>query len=332
MDEMIVMLHDKAYFETKERNPEKDDTRLDEALDIVEDNLFLADEDKPGDAWFSRTSNRYFYLPAQCYVAMAHLRRDDAPNFLRATFTQYACEINPEAGYVFREGPGGGNDKIQETSAFVLRIRAMLVMEDEDSDSLWLARGTPRAWLEQGKRISVKNAPSSYGAVGYEIVSDVEKDRINATVELPSRKTPQAVLLKLRHPKAAPIKSVMVNGKPWSKFNPGKEMIELKGLTGQVAVPDKTFSQVRARLESVPGSPIVIALDPDRSAFCAPASAGTICRYELGSNTLHYPDPASRYQPDKPHGSSQSSIRPHSSGPNRSGSEAVKWVVALHDG
>jgi arginyl-tRNA synthetase len=32
---MIQMLHDKAYFESKERNPEKDDTRLDETAETL---------------------------------------------------------------------------------------------------------------------------------------------------------------------------------------------------------------------------------------------------------------------------------------------------------
>jgi hypothetical protein len=35
---------------------------------------------------------------------------------------------------------------------------------------------------------------------------------------------------------AAPIKSVTVNGKPWTEFNKDKETITLKGLTGTVAV------------------------------------------------------------------------------------------------
>ena len=35
LDEMIEMLHDKAYFETKERNPEKDDTRLNEVAETI---------------------------------------------------------------------------------------------------------------------------------------------------------------------------------------------------------------------------------------------------------------------------------------------------------
>jgi hypothetical protein len=44
------------------------------------------------------------------------------------------------------------------------------------------------------------------------------------------------VLLRLRHPKALPIKSVTVNGRPWREFQPEKETIELKGLAGKVVV------------------------------------------------------------------------------------------------
>jgi len=68
-----------------------------------------------------------------------------------------------------------------------------------------------------------------------------------ATDEKPSRppapdeggragKAPNGVLLRFRHPKSAPIRSVTVNGKPWTEFNKDKETIALKGLTGTVAV------------------------------------------------------------------------------------------------
>jgi hypothetical protein len=117
---------------------------------------------------------------------------------------------------------------------FLSNFRNMLVTEI--GDGLWVTRATPRAWLEQGKKISVKNAPTYYGTVAYEIVSDVDNGKISATVEMPSRKAPKEVTLRLRHPKAAPIKSVTVNGKPWSEFNTDKETITLKGLAGTVTV------------------------------------------------------------------------------------------------
>ena len=36
-------------------------------------------------------------------------------------------------------------------------------------------------WLQQGKRIAVKNAPTCFGALAYEIVSDVDNGKITAT-------------------------------------------------------------------------------------------------------------------------------------------------------
>jgi hypothetical protein len=95
---------------------------------------------------------------------------------------------------------------------------------------------TPRAWQDQGKKITIKNGPTYFGTVAYGIVSDVDNGKINATVEMPTRKTPKELILRLRHPKSAPMKSVAVNGKPWTEFNKEKEAITLKGLTGQVAV------------------------------------------------------------------------------------------------
>jgi hypothetical protein len=53
---------------------------------------------------------------------------------------------------------------------------------------------------------------------------------------MPSRKPPQEVVLRFRHPTSAPIKGVTVNGQPWTGFNKEKETITLKGLNGSVAV------------------------------------------------------------------------------------------------
>jgi hypothetical protein len=53
---------------------------------------------------------------------------------------------------------------------------------------------------------------------------------------MPARKAPKEVVLRFRHPKAAPIKNVAVNGKPWTEFNQDKETITLMGLNGTVAV------------------------------------------------------------------------------------------------
>jgi hypothetical protein len=209
------------------------DPRVQGHLDVLEDRLLLENTKvnartpgfDPEKHWFSHASWQY-----QCGLerhANIHLAADDVPNFLRSMLNQYAVDIMP-GEYTFREHTTGGPpDKIYEESCFLERFRQMLVMEE--GDSLWLARAIPRAWLEQGRKISVKNAPTHFGAVGYEIVSDVDHGRITAQVELPARTPPKALLLRFRHPQTKAIQRVTVNGKPWQDFDTRTEVIRLSG-------------------------------------------------------------------------------------------------------
>jgi hypothetical protein len=177
------------------------------------------------------------------FLTDAHLICDDVPAFLRSWVNNYAAFVSPTPNgeYFFAEGfprstmcGAGGYPNGNSAAYFMRNFRNLLVMEM--GDALWLAKATPRHWLEQGKKISVKNAPTYFGTVAYEIFSDVDNGKISATVDMPSRNPPKEVILRFRHPKAAPIKSVTVNGKPWTEFNKDKETITLKGLTGTVAV------------------------------------------------------------------------------------------------
>jgi hypothetical protein len=216
------------------------DRRVQGHLDVLEDRLLLENTKvnartagyDPEKHWFSHASWQY-----QCGLerhANIHLAADDAPNFIRSMLNQYAVDIMP-GEYTFREHTTGGPpDKIYEESCFLERLRHMLVMED--GDSLWLARATPRAWFEQGEKISVKNAPTHFGVVAYDLVSDIEGGTITATIDLPSRPSPKTVFLRLRHPRSAPIKRVEVNGISWPNYNADKEYIELIGLSGKVKV------------------------------------------------------------------------------------------------
>ena len=121
------------------------------------------------------------------------------------------------------------------TPIAVLRlVRDALVLEQ--GADLHLATGTDRSWLGQGKRIAVRAVPTHFGPLSYEIISDVDHQRISASMDLPSRNPPQSVLLKLRHPKASPIKSVTVNGIEWKAFDATGELVRLGNLTGKAQV------------------------------------------------------------------------------------------------
>lgn len=177
-------------------------------------------------------------LPKCSHNANIYLLQDDVPNFLRYWMNSYAVMISAD-GKFWEWGCLGGYTNCtwadNGTAGWIVEnFRNLLVLEE--ARSLWIARATPRAWLEQGKKIVVKNAPTYFGTLAYEIVSDVDNGKINATIEIPTRKSPENVLLRFRHPASAPIQSVMVNGQPWTKFNRDKEVIELTGLTGKVTV------------------------------------------------------------------------------------------------
>ena len=217
------------------------DPRAQGYLDVLEDRLLIEVKKSgritaidPDRDWYSFGGT--LYLPAQEPQVDIHLETDDIAVFLRGFYNCYAALVDPDAGYTFRECPflRAAPDKIFEEAGFLTRFRRMLVMED--GDSLWLARATPRVWLAQGKKIAIKNAPTHFGRVAYEIVSDVDDSMITATVNLHSPKTPKEVLLRLRHPKAAAIESVTVNGKAWRDFDPSREIVRLDGATGRVRV------------------------------------------------------------------------------------------------
>jgi hypothetical protein len=217
------------------------DRRVQGTLDVLEDRLLLENPKlamrtpnyDPEKDWFAHAA--WQYQPGLERHANIHLAADDPANFLRSWLNQYAVLILPWDGYVFREHTvTGPPDKIFEEAAFLERFRQMLVMED--GERLWLARATPRVWLEHGKKIVVTNAPTQFGTVAYQIRSAAGEGKITATVTMPSRGGQKAVLLRLRHPRAAPIKRITVNGRPWRQFDKQHETIRLDGVEGDVAV------------------------------------------------------------------------------------------------
>jgi hypothetical protein len=120
-------------------------------------------------------------------------------------------------------------------------VRHMLVTEERGaaggySGNLLLLAGVPRAWLEHGKEIRVRELPTHFGPVSLEVRSHTGKRRIEARVTPPARNPCQTVKLRFRHPEGRLMQSVRVNGKPWRDFDPAKEWIMLPGIIGPCRV------------------------------------------------------------------------------------------------
>jgi len=246
--------------------PPADDVRLDGHLDVCEDVLALSPT-------YLFSGNRFPYLTEKrrerglspdedwfwggespqlgySYLANVYLRRDEIPSFLRQWVNNYAVFVmpTPEYGFLehfmnhadpsqmeaFRKGEFRKYRNGHALSYFMEQFRSLLVWEEPEA--LWLAKATPRHWLAQGKKISVKNAPTDFGRVAFEIVSDADHGKITATVEMPSRRAPKTVWLRLRHPRSAFLKRVKINGRPWSDFDSAKEVIGFRSLWGTLKV------------------------------------------------------------------------------------------------
>jgi hypothetical protein len=115
-----------------------------------------------------------------------------------------------------------------------LMTRWLLVFEDPQSETLWLGKAVPRKWLEDGKTTAVAGAPTRWGRVGYSIESHIKQGTITAKIDLPSSFA-AVTNLRLRAPDNAKIKSVALNGKPWTQFNAQEETITIPaGMSGAV--------------------------------------------------------------------------------------------------
>ena len=107
--------------------------------------------------------------------------------------------------------------------AVPMLLRWLLVFEDPNGETLWLGKGIPRDWLANGQKVAVLHAPTRWGLIDYDIES--RGRRIHARVSLPESGI--AAVTKLRLRAAFPMKSVMVNGKAWTAFDPKEETITL---------------------------------------------------------------------------------------------------------
>jgi hypothetical protein len=210
-----------------------DDPLVTAMLNYLEDRFFLftplpsrVDLDALGTDWFNLGGFEKLQ-PYYVHYQEAYLRRDEIPNFLRGFYNTLAPIADPET-LTFQEEldfGGGQPHKTHEEAWFFHQIRHMLVMES--GNELHLAMGTPRRWLRDGQEIAIEKAPSHFGEVSYSIRSSVAAAAINGKVTLPLDKHPTKIVLRLRHPQALPIKSVSIQGKPWSNFDSKKEWIVL---------------------------------------------------------------------------------------------------------
>ena len=163
--------------------------------------------------------------------------RDDVKPFVRSYFNMLASLLNPEVLTFWEHfNHTGAWDKTHETGYFLHQTRLMFVMERDEE--LWLAPLIPCRWLKEGNEVKVQQAPTRFGSVGFHIVSHVADGFVEAAVDPPTRRPPEAIILRLRHPEGRRLRAVTVDARRHPDFDPADHSIRL--LPG-----DRTF-HVRA--------------------------------------------------------------------------------------
>jgi hypothetical protein len=160
--------------------------------------------------------------------ATALLRRDEVKPVIRAFYSMMACAFSHSVFEPVEHRWAWGQyfGPPSTDGAWFDLYRHMLIHERDD-DTLLLLQATPRKWLEHGQQIRVERAPTYYGPLTLTVDSRAKHGEIVATVEMPSRTRPASLLVRLRHPQGRPLRSVAVNGKEWTDFDPAKEWVRI---------------------------------------------------------------------------------------------------------
>jgi len=178
--------------------------------------------------------------PVYNQQATAYLLRDNPKAVIRTFYSYMACAFSHtvfepvEHRWAWDQyfGPPSTD------GAWFELYRNMLICE-LDNDALLLLQATPRKWLEDGKTIEIKRAPTYYGRLSMKIESQAASNNIMAQIDMPDRRCPRMLIVRLRHPIGKSIKSITVNGRNWSDFDVKKEWFRIKN-------PDRTWYSIVA--------------------------------------------------------------------------------------
>jgi hypothetical protein len=99
---------------------------------------------------------------------------------------------------------------------FALAFRSMLAFERETDQALVVAAGVPAEWLEGDGGVAVDGLPTWYGTLGFAMRRVAEGVETNLTLTGDARMPAGGIVV--RPPGDAPLRAVVVNGRPITRF------------------------------------------------------------------------------------------------------------------
>jgi hypothetical protein len=169
---------------------------------------------------------------------MPHLERDEPEIYLWMFFNAFATIYREEiSGMIEHPMPELGFStsvvfKTSDEANAVMWMRYMVVYWNDRL--LHFGRALPRAWLAQRAPVELTGVATLFGRVGVRYKANPGEKRIIARVDVGALRDSPEVLVRFRHPDKAAIRTVKVNGSPWTRF--AAEDVDITGLGGSVVV------------------------------------------------------------------------------------------------
>jgi len=180
-----------------------------------EDNLFL----RNGGA-----ANEPVYNPQ----ATMYLERDEPEAAIRAFYSMTACAFSHgQLSPIEHRWAWGQYFGPPSTDGAWFELYRHLLLHERPDDVLVVGLATPRAWLADGNQIRVRRAPTLFGPVSVLLKSSAATGGVRADLEFHSDRRPAELLVRLRHPTRARLRSVRVDGAEWRDFDPDREWVRI---------------------------------------------------------------------------------------------------------
>ncbi|MET3879663.1 hypothetical protein [Chitinophaga sp. OAE865] len=194
-----------------------------------EDNLLFKNQGAANEPVYVQQGNTY-------------LLRDEPKAVIRSFYSLMACgfshgQLTPlEHRWAWGQYYGPPS-----TDGAWFEIYRKMLLNELGGDTLIIGQAVPGEWLQKGKQIEVKNAPSYFGPVSFTITGENDQHQITATVQLAKRNPPKELLVRFRHPGNKQIRSVTVNGKAWMDYDVKKEHIKIPSPEGDKFIVTATY-------------------------------------------------------------------------------------------
>lgn len=174
-------------------------------------------------------------------LAVTLLELGRVEEFLRIFYALLAANVSHET-LTTCEWMGNTQPHIHSIGSLIRMFRTMVLQERDGA--LYLLQGVPRRWLEQGREIRIREAPTWYGPLSLRSISRIEEGRVRIEMRIPERIGGTPIHLKLRLPREFALTAARIGDAP---LDVRGEWIVLRGRTGEI--------EVNAEIERPPRRP-----------------------------------------------------------------------------